>query len=96
MGYEEVFGNYRVWIPEDARIEVSRDVEFCEIPVPTTMVELNQKETVDAQKMHEQEVSQENEDCVEQTVEEDPLSMEEGTGYQLRNRSAWRKGRDIS
>jgi len=30
VGYEDITGNYRVWIPEEKRIEISRDVEFRE------------------------------------------------------------------
>jgi len=33
VGYEDTTGNYRVWLPQEKQIEISRDVEFREVAV---------------------------------------------------------------
>jgi len=44
VGYEDITGNYRAWISEEKRIEISRDVEFREIAVPEALIDLSQAE----------------------------------------------------
>ncbi|KAG7202518.1 hypothetical protein KM043_017081 [Ampulex compressa] len=44
LEYEEVTGNYRVWILDEKQIEISRDIEFREIAVPEALIDLNQGE----------------------------------------------------
>lgn len=43
VGYEDVTRNYCVWIPEETRIEISQDVDFREVIVPETLIDLSQE-----------------------------------------------------
>lgn len=81
MGYEDITRNYRIWIPEEKQIEISRDVEFREIAVPEVLIDLSQGEQEpDAmleEKLQEERIQEENQ---EKQLEQ-PTST-----YQLRNR----------
>lgn len=44
VGYEDITGNYRVWIPDETWVEISRNVEFYEVTVPEVLIDLNQGE----------------------------------------------------
>lgn len=43
VGYEDVTRNYCVWISEETRIEISQDVDFREVIVPETLIDLSQE-----------------------------------------------------
>lgn len=83
VGYENITGNYRIWIPEEKRIEISRDVEFREVAVPEALIDLSQGED-------KTEVLQEKEPEEEEHTQEENQEKqreESKSTYQLRNRA---------
>lgn len=80
VGYEDITGNYRVWIPEEKRIEINRDVQFREIVVSEVLIDLSQREqepeVMPEEKLQEKHTQEEN----QEKQPERPTST-----YQLRN-----------